>query len=388
MHQSGDELMKKVLIISAFDNYSYNVRIKYVEKYFENAGYKVEIVSADFDHRNKAEYKVQRKNLRKIHVKPYKKNLSVTRILSHKSFSKESFKYANRYDPDIIYVSTPPNFLFNYASKYKKRHKSVKIIFEIGDMWPETLPISDNIKTIISPALFIWKFIRDHYIKCADAIVFECKLFYKYLKTTIKDVPFKVIYLTKEVDGTVTRTQDITINGNLNLCYVGSLNNIFDENLTSDILNKIALKRPITLHVIGAGEKKDLFLKKLININIIDHGIIYDEVQKKEIYSQCHLALNLMKTNVFVGLTMKSIEYFSAGLPILNNIPEDTSDIIEKYSCGYNFDGDFDKLIKWVGELDDSKINFMKRNSYKVYEQYFTNNEFDKIFSDLLSELE
>ena len=75
-----------------------------------------------------------------------------------KSFSKESFKYANRYDPDIIYVSTPPNFLFKYASKYKKRHKSVKIIFEIGDMWPETLPISDNIKTIISPALFIWKF--------------------------------------------------------------------------------------------------------------------------------------------------------------------------------------------------------------------------------------
>ena len=45
--------MNKILILSAFDNYSYAVRIKYVEKYFENIGYDVSILSADFDHRNK-----------------------------------------------------------------------------------------------------------------------------------------------------------------------------------------------------------------------------------------------------------------------------------------------------------------------------------------------
>lgn len=65
--------MNKILILSAFDNYSYAVRIKYVEKYFENIGYDVSILSADFDHRNKRKYQVERKNLNYVHVRPYKK---------------------------------------------------------------------------------------------------------------------------------------------------------------------------------------------------------------------------------------------------------------------------------------------------------------------------
>lgn len=88
-----------------------------------------------------------------------------------------------------------------------------------------------------------------------------------------------------------------SLKNGLSFCYVGSLNNIFDENLTSKFLNQIALKYPVTFHLIGGGEKKNQFLKMLKNVKIIDHGIVYDETEKAEIYSQCHMALNLMKTN-------------------------------------------------------------------------------------------
>ena len=36
-----------------------------------------------------------------------------------------------------------------------------------------------------------------------------------------------------------------------------------------------------------------------------------------------------MKQEVFVGLTMKSIDYFEAGLPIINNIHGDTWNIVK-----------------------------------------------------------
>ena len=105
----------KTLILSAFDNYSYNVRIKYVEKYFEDKNFDVTILSADFDHRNKTEYCVKRRNLEYVHVRPYKKNLSISRMISHQEYAKKAFAYAEKMKPDVIYVSTPPNFLFKYS---------------------------------------------------------------------------------------------------------------------------------------------------------------------------------------------------------------------------------------------------------------------------------
>ena len=44
----------------------------------------------------------------------------------------------------------------------------------------------------------------------------------------------------------------------------------------------------------------------------------------------------MMKSNVCVGLTMKSVEYLAFGLPILNTIRGDTWDLVEKEKVGYN----------------------------------------------------
>lgn len=379
--------MKKILILSAFDNYSYNVRMKYVEKYFEDMGYNVVILSADFDHRSKTRYCIKRRNLKYVHVRKYKRNFSIARILSHKEYAKKAFRYASIMKPEIIYIATPPNYLFKYANKYKKNNIDTKMIFEIGDMWPETLPVNNRIKKLLSPFLKAWKLLRDRYIGCGDGIIFECELFYKYLKNKIKDIPAKVIYLTKDIDGRDTFVPSPKIEKEVSFCYVGSLNNIFDENLTSELLNQIALTHSVNLHLIGDGEKKSVFLKMLRNVNVIDHGIVYDEEKKAEIYSQCHIALNLMKTNVFVGLTMKSIEYFAAGLPMINNIPEDTMNIIEKKCCGFNYAGDVYTLIDWIDSLDDKKIANMKKNSYDVYKEFFTLQVFNDKLNNLINDI-
>lgn len=374
----------KILILSAFDNYSYNVRIKYIEKYFEERNFDVTILSADFDHRNKTEYCVDRDKLEYVHVRPYRKNLSFARMISHKEYAKRAFVYAEEHKPDILYVSTPPNFLFKYANAYKKKHKDVKIIFEIGDMWPETLPVNKNIKKLLSPFLYIWKTLRDKYIQCADGMIFECELFKNHLKNIIGSIPSKTIYLTKDLKGKEMLVTTPSLDTGLSFCYVGSLNNIFDENLTSELLNTIALKYQVTFHLIGAGEKKDLFLKKLKNIKIVDHGIVYDEKEKAEIYAQCHIALNLMKTNVFVGLTMKSIEYFSAGLPMINNIPEDTYKLVEENKCGFNYSENMAEVMQWLESLDNYKINNMKSNAFNVYKNNFVIDILYKKMDDLM----
>ena len=43
-----------------------------------------------------------------------------------------------------------------------------------------------------------------------------------------------------------------------------------------------------------------------------------------------------MKNSVCVGLTIKSIDYFQHGIPIINNIQADTFEIISKFRVGVN----------------------------------------------------
>ena len=86
--------MKKAAIISCNDNYDYDTRTKYVYDFLHTRGYAVTFLVSDFDHRNKKRYKANRvDNIEYIHVRAYKKNLSLSRILSHFDFAKGIKKY-------------------------------------------------------------------------------------------------------------------------------------------------------------------------------------------------------------------------------------------------------------------------------------------------------
>ena len=63
--------------------------------------------------------------------------------------------------------------------------------------------------------------------------------------------------------------------------------------------------------------------------------------------SRCHFGFNLMKPDVCVGLTMKSVDYFRHDLPILNNIPADTAELVDREQVGLN-----------VGEDTAARVNF------------------------------
>ena len=368
--------MKKAVIVTPFDNYSYNVRIKYVEKYLYDKGYTCKVISSDFDHRNKCCYENDRPNLELLHVPKYKKNLSFNRIYSHYIFAKKIYQRLNELKPDLVYGSAPPNFLFRYIGLFKKKNSNTSLIYEIGDMWPETLPISSKVKVVISPLLFVWARLRNKYLKCADYVIYECNLFQESLQSYHRGIQCSTIYLCKE-DSYKNNQFNDRGKGHLNIVYIGSINNIIDVDLIIKVLNAITNYRDLTFHIIGDGEKKDELLDKCSNVNIryMFHGIIYDEERKKQILDSCQFGLNIMKNNVKVGITMKSLEYFHWGLGLINNIPADTTQIVEKYSCGFNIDDESDQSIKLLAQkvnaMSEMQLNVMCQNSRIVYNKMF-----------------
>lgn len=376
--------MRKAVIITPFDNYSYEVRIKYVERYFSERGYDVKVISSDFDHRKKTAYCSIRENLELLHVPSYKKNLSYSRIHSHKVFSKKALKRIETINPDIIYCSAPPNFLFKYMSFYKKCKPNVKLIYELGDLWPETLPLQAIIKKLAAPVLNIWAGIRNNNIGFGDGIVYECEMFRQEVEKVHFNAISEVIYLSKEDYYNGNFTPSDVPNNLLRFAYVGSINNIIDIELIVEIMKLSARKSKVELVVIGGGESADrLFsLCDSAGIKYENHGVVFDEEKKHRILSSCQFGLNIMKDSVAVGATMKSLEYFHEGLILINNIKADTSNIVSDYNCGINLENDFsNSLNTFLGSLDVDKIYHLSLNSRKVYEDLFSVEALDKRYT-------
>ena len=234
-----------------------------------------------------------------------------------------------------------------------------------------------------------WGKLRDNYLPFADVVITECDLYQEKLeKNNCRNI--YTLYLTKEFKN-IPRSNIEIDSGTINICYLGSINNLIDIQLITDLLSAINVIKPVTLYIIGDGESR----KHLINtveskgINVKYCGMIFDETKKQEIFERCLFGINIMKDTVCVGLTMKSIDYFQAGLPILNNIRADTEKIVEQYGIGYNLSRDnIEEVARKVANLDRKDVIFMKDKTRRVFEEVFSLTAFNKklelIFKDII----
>lgn len=346
-------------IISCFDNY--NIRGKFIEEVLCELGYETLYLCSDFNHSSKKKFNIDRENALLISVPEYKKNLSISRIRSYCVFSKKVVKKLNELKPDLIYAIIPPNLLTKKLAKYKNKNKNTKLFFDVFDMWPESMPISPLIKN----TLVCWKNLRDKHLHCADNIITECDLYSKMLPSNLN---YQTVYLCKNS----RPIRYMGVNDTINFLYLGSINHIIDKDGIIRFLSKLNCKRKVCLHIIGRGESLQNFITLIekANISCINHGVIYDEEKKDNIISQCHFGLNMYKKGLAIGLTMKSMDYFSRGLPLVNGNIADTSKIIDEYNCGYNV---ADKNIyDKIASLTNSDWQILKQNTLKAYKENFS----------------
>ena len=386
-------VMKRVCIIT--DSTSYEPRADIVAGFFKGHGFNVDMLLSDFDHRTKKK-RVLASDMYScgitrtyINTRPYSKNISPGRLIYHHDFAKKVYRFLHKAEAyDILYVMLPGNSLAPAAVNVSKE-KGSKLIFDLIDMWPESLPVSGISWT---PPITYWRKLRDDNINKADCIITECRLYQKRLKLD----PAKTVtmYWAKTEDA---KAEDHKIHGNgkgysaetaptnepagcshsmnrdnqtdndIRIAYLGSINNVIDISLIIKILNAVNIAcidkgaGKASLDIIGDGENREAFLDALkkAEISFNYHGAIYDEQKKREILSHCDWGINIMKPGVNVGLTMKSIDYLANGLRLINNIPGDTWEWVEKEHIGVNVaaegTGSIENSLKkiWLPQIKD-----------------------------------
>lgn len=349
----------------------YNVRTgKFVNDYIKK-GYDVIYVTSDFDHMTKKRYYFNEyKNSKQLHVISYKKNLSISRILSHLMFSYKTFYMLLACKPELVYVEVPNNSLVKSSAKYKKINNA-EIIVDVFDMWPESMPVKTK-NMIVNWGFDIWRNFRNKNLKFADQIWIECDYYRELLSAQKINLPMETKYLTLENAETSIETK--VSEDEIDLCYLGSINNIIDISLIEKIVSEFAKNKRTRIHIIGDGERKDEFLDilKKNSIEIIDHGKVYEIDKLQEIFDQCWFGINVLREDLAIGITMKSISYFRGGLPIINTVQGDTSRFVEECNIGINVDRhDVKSCVSRILNITKDDLACMKNNTRNLFEQKF-----------------
>ncbi|KON83312.1 hypothetical protein AF331_18800 [Rossellomorea marisflavi] len=347
-----------------------------MNEFFTRNGHDVTVIQSNFRHFKKEFRKEEKKNTVFVNTKPYYKNLSGARLYSHYNFAKNAFIKVEQIKPDLLYVLLPPNSLAKLAANYKKNNMPVKLVFDLIDLWPETMPVG---KVENVPPFTFWKSLRNSNLKYADEIITECDLYQSVLKKTLSKVRTNTIYLAKE-DSTAEKEPNLDFN-QINLCYLGSINNIIDISKIKKLVKEIHKIKQTTLHIIGDGENRDTLINEIksTGAKVVYHGKIFNTNEKQKIFNMCHFGLNIMKESVCVGLTMKSIDYFQAGLPIINSIKADTTNLVNENYIGFNLNhNNLPEVVEDISKMGASDFLLMRSNTRKTFKNLFSISAFDR----------
>ena len=376
-------MKKSALIISCFD--WYKNRLEPIREILEKE-YNVTILLSDYDHIRKITQTERYSVCTYLHVPPYHKNISIGRIWSHFCFGQAVKRQLRRLQVDLIYLVLPPNYTAYHCMYYKYAHPLVKYYVDLIDLWPESLPIDGFQETFLAK---FWAGFRNSSIKIADHVFIECDLYRRKVENIIKDSKrITSLYLFKEqsqdeydlVLRKIEESKEKEENY-ISIAYLGSINNIIDIDSIRKIIRILIKKRyTVEIRIIGNGESLEEFLHKLkaegADVNYC--GEIYNEVKKIELLCGCDYALNIMKYSVNVGLTIKSIDYLSMGIPILNNIHGDTWDFVEKEGIGINIDEDYQLLEEKMSRKID------RRKVLNYFRTHFLKDKFIEKVSEIL----
>ncbi len=381
--------MKKAVIVSCFG--WYERRLYYLYKRLIDLDYDVKMYVSDFQHINKSGNVYKNDKLILVNVPEYTSNISIKRIYSHYCFAKKCYKILLKDNPDFIYVLVPPNFCSWVVYKYKKLYPNTIIFTDIIDLWPESFPLK-FIKKI--PLFYAWRRMRDDCLELSDCIILECEYYRgeinkRYIEKCEVVRLFKNIssdYSTAVKNGLKKYNSELK-SKKIRLCYLGSINNIIDLQSIEEILKELMLQGyNIELHIIGNGSSKQKLIEicQGMKVKLYDYGEEFDENKKVKILTKCDFGINLMIKSVKVGLTIKSIDYLSCGLPLINTIKGDTWSLVKDKNIGINYENDSEKLIQYIEEKD---INKLKKNAMKCFDEYFTKEAFEDNFEMVLRKL-
>ena len=344
-----------------------------------------------------------------LHSIGYKKNISIFRFINHYLIGYKFYKYAQEeLKPNIILSSLPSLKLSLSAVRYGGE-ENIPVVLDMRDMWPEVfLDFIPSWAKRMARILFLPMYIMlykacigathiigitpgfvDWGVKCANR------------NLTSLDKSFPLGYSKDVPEGKDIKDAEqfwakygLSKNGNeFNICFFGNLGNSFVPEFINVInaAKKMECKKyPIRFIICGSGVNLDFYKKKAKGYNNIIFPGWINEAQIWTLLRMSSLGLLPYQNSksFVISLPNKSIEYLSAGLPIVSSLKGVLGSLLNSYNCGMTYESEnADDLASVLINLFNHPelLKEMSKNAYALYKDKFVA---EKVYNDMIDYLE
>ena len=380
-------------------------------------GHKVVWWTSTFDHVRKiqrlnSDSTINKSNnfkIKLLHSIGYKKNISIFRFINHYLIGCKFYKYAQEgVKPNIILSSLPTLKLSLSAVKYGEK-MNIPVVLDMRDMWPDVfLDFIPSWAKGIAHILFLPMYIMlskacigaTHIIGITPGFVnwgVKCA----NRNPTSLDKSFPLGYSENAPKKKAIKEAEqfwakygLSKNSNeFNICYFGNLGHSFVPEFINVInaARKIESKNyPIRFIICGSGVNLDFYRKKAKGYNNIIFPGWINEVQIWTLLRMSSIGLLPYQNSksFVISLPNKSIEYLSAGLPIISSLKGVLGDLLNNYNCGITYESEnTDDLASILINLFNHPelLKKMSKNAYALYKDKFVA---EKVYNDMVDYLE
>ena len=321
-------------------------------------------------------------NLIFVPARPYKKNISVHRLMSHHQFGTNLLLVAKAQPkPDIILISLPPLSSADKLSSWAKK-QGIPLVVDIIDPWPDALftrllgwksllyrvlaiPLGVKLKRILKKVSGITA-ISSAYIDWARTKSRHQKpLNFYYPAVKFKDIQEQLSEISKV---------EVRDNHVLNIVYAGSLESSYDIPTILEASQILETKHPgkTRFHIAGKGSQEDLIrssLSKMPNLSFVGRLGRKDLIR---LFYHADIGLIQHVKGATQTVTYKFFDYLGAGLPVINSLKSEIQDLILENKVGFNHEpGDALELAHCVEHFitDKQLLTSYKQNALKVTSQ-------------------
>ena len=266
------------------------------------------------------------------------------RILYYLSFTFSSILVAVAKIKNISYIITisPPLFT-GISGVLLKKIKSAKLIFDIGDLWPESaiqLGFLKN-KTAIALSEKLEKWIY----KNSDLINVVTRETFKKVQSRLGD-NLPLSFVPNFVDTKTICCPDkdsellakYNLNGKKVFGYAGNIGSAQGVRIITEAAKLTLDNKDIVYLIIGDGVDKERLVNDIQN-NKLDNVILIPPVSKDEIVRYISLfdamIIPLVKNDLFkITIPSKLYESMAAKIPVLLCVDGEARRIVEESNCG------------------------------------------------------
>ena len=377
-----------VWIVNPFDNLPLEgyrpMRFWLMSEAFRKAGHDVVYWTSDFSHANKKkrvlDFGIEVPfEIEILETEPYFKNVSLSRLMSHRKLAKTFLKVAReairngRYKaPDLIIASSPPLGLVD-ASHTIASEAGAKVIVDIMDAWPETFER-------VVPRIFLWplrQLAKRNYLR-ASAITTVADNYIVLARSYgfSKDIRRFYHGITKGASPHSPHPPTGTVP--LRIVYAGNMGRSYDLVTAVEAVGELGALA--TLDIAGKGEQEET-LKELVERKGITgvkfHGYL-SESELGELLKKSDVGLIPMDPSSCVGIPYKLADYAKSSLAIVSSLGGESARLLNEYGAGVSYlFGESASLVQAVKSLLPRLAEMRKAASRMLDEQFDASKIYD-----------